>query len=65
MPTISDRLAALGFGHRRDNQSEKDNRRVIYVADTGKIVGRFDVFEAIKFLNASPAARELWLDIHE
>lgn len=63
--TIHAKLVRLGYGHRRDHTTENDGRHIIYRISDGKIMGRFDVFEAIKFIKAAPPARDLWLDIHE
>ena len=61
--SISDQLAAMGYGHRRDDTTENDGKRVVFNVESGKIVGRFDAFEAIRFLKARPSVRNSWLNI--
>lgn len=44
--TISERLKALGFGHR----SLSDIGRQVFHAETGDVIGTMDAFEAVRFL---------------
>ncbi|MBB4017598.1 hypothetical protein GGR16_002632 [Chelatococcus caeni] len=48
--TISHCLEKLGFGHRRDDRTANDGRRVLFSLASGEEIGRLDVFEAIDFL---------------
>lgn len=45
--TIEQRLAALGYGHRRDERTENDGKRTVFRSLTGEVVGRFDALEAL------------------
>jgi hypothetical protein len=47
--SISDRLAAAGYGHRK-NPNEIRGGRIVYSLATGEPVGAMDVSEAIEFL---------------
>lgn len=47
-PSISDQLAGLGYGHRRDANTHNTGQRVIFVKRTGEVVGRFTAHEAVE-----------------
>lgn len=53
--SVADRLAAIGLGHRADDNTRNTGRRVIFEKATGHELGRFDVFEAIELLRARAA----------
>lgn len=48
--STSDRLAAIGLGHRADDNTLNTGRRVIFEKATARELGRFDAFEAIDLL---------------
>jgi hypothetical protein len=54
--SISDRLAALGYGHRRDDCTAATQQHEVYVLATGEVVGRFTAHEAVeRFLSKAAA----------
>jgi hypothetical protein len=48
--TISQRLAGLGYLHRRDAKSSTDYRHVITRVSDGEEIGRMDAAQAVAFI---------------
>jgi hypothetical protein len=49
--SISERLRAVGLGHKADARGRTvDGRRVVFAMATGRELGRFDALEAVELL---------------
>lgn len=48
--TIEQRLLAEGLGHRRDANTERDGKRVVFRIASGEIIGRFEALDALHLL---------------
>ncbi len=54
--SISDRLARLGYSHRRDANTVNTGRREVFVKKTGEVVGRFNAHEAVEHFLAEQSS---------
>lgn len=55
--SISDRLADLGYGHRRDGSSHNAGKHEVFVIETGEVLGWFHAHEAVeRFLSDGRSA---------
>lgn len=50
--TISQLLKVAGYGHCRDEYSEKDSRHIVWRLDTGDKLGRFDALAAVRLVES-------------
>lgn len=53
--TIEQRLANVGLGHKRTDNSANTGKHVVYDLKTGKVIGELTAFEAIRLLRNSEA----------